>query len=280
MGPSRETKEQQHRYLLGLAARFQEVTSLALRAHYGSDGVFDRFPNLKLATMIVSRNELFSRDVSIRGHAIRFGRQTDAGDSEDEDQEEAGDTVEEVEKLEVDYCSEDEDQEETGDTFEEAEKLEVDDYYEDPRFEFDDQAPLLLATKKPRTANRYTYDHADLDDLSQLTGKAVRPKSQNIIQWLEDLYKGSRGFELGTFDASIIPIIWKKQSANWEEIALGYTSDVVSVVHGFIVGLLRACSVEGMYIPSLFSFPGSLLRIETYYESALSRKMSCHPTTT
>ena len=50
----------------------------------------------------------------------------------------------------------------------------------------------------------------------------------------------SRSFELGTFDASILPIIWKKQSANWDVLALGYISDIVSIVHGFIRDLLRA----------------------------------------
>lgn len=227
MGSSRETREQQHRFLLELAARFQNVTSLALKAHYGGDSLFDKLPILKLATMVVSRNELFSRDIATRGHAIRFGSQTNAGDSEDED----------LENKEADT----------------EQQEEVENYYEDPDFKFDDKAPLLLATSKPGTANRYTPDQDGLEDLLQSTSQAAKPKTKNIIKWLEDMYKGSRGFELGTFDASIIPIIWRKQSANWEEIALGYISDVVSLVHSFIVSLLRACCSSDRVLEGLLS---------------------------
>ena len=55
---------------------------------------------------------------------------------------------------------------------------------------------------------------------------------------LEEVYKSSRGFELGTFDASLLPIVWKKQSLNWEALALGYLSDIVDIIHTFTMELL------------------------------------------
>lgn len=64
------------------------------------------------------------------------------------------------------------------------------------------------------------------------------PKPVGIKQWLEEVYSNSRGFELGTFDASLLPIIWKKQSNNWEALALGYVDDIVSLVHSFTLDLL------------------------------------------
>ena len=243
LGSSRETKEQQHRYLLELAARFQKLTSLALSAHYGGDEVFDQVPMLKLATMVVRRNELFSNDVAVRGHTVQFGSQTDAGegsrpDAEDGSQSDAGDGSQ--------SDSGDSESEGSSDGSEGS-------YSEENSFEFNDKAPLLLAAQKPKTANRYTKNHDDLYDVLQPNSNAAKPQNKNIIKWLEVIYTGCRGFELGTFDASIIPIIWKKQSAYWEDIALGYISDIVSLVHSFIVGLLQACCADDMLADRLLS---------------------------
>ena len=72
LGPSRETRDLQYKFLLDLATEFQTVTSLALKAHYGGNDLFDASPTLKLATAIVSRNATFSDDVWQRGHAMAF----------------------------------------------------------------------------------------------------------------------------------------------------------------------------------------------------------------
>ena len=47
----------------------------------------------------------------------------------------------------------------------------------------------------------------------------------------------ARGFEFVTFDVSLLPIIWKKQSSNWEALALGYVNDIISLVHSITVAL-------------------------------------------
>ena len=85
---------------------------------------------------------------------------------------------------------------------------------------------------------RYKKNHAELEDITQEDSLIPLPKPSGIKQWLEEVYKSSRGFELGTFDASLLPIIWRKQSANWEALAVGYVEDIVSLVHSFTVDLL------------------------------------------
>lgn len=87
---------------------------------------------------------------------------------------------------------------------------------------------------------RHSKPEPELDDILHDDCKVPAPKPTGIIPWLDKVYKGSRGFELGTFDASILPSIWKKQSANWDDLALGYVSDIVSLVHNFTVTLLAA----------------------------------------
>ena len=223
LGPSRETKEQQQRYLLQLAARFQHVKSLALLAHYGGDPIFEDLPILKLTTMFLNRNDIFSRDLEVRGHTIKFKGQTDSGHFENE-------KVAEGSGIRLTHL-----------------------VYDSPTLDFDDRSPLLLSKNISWTANRYTGDHDDLDDLLQPCGTATKSFSINILDWLQDLYRGSRGFELGSFDPAIVPIIWKKQTINWVDLAHGYIQDVVSLVHNFIIGLLRVCCVDERVLAGLLS---------------------------
>jgi hypothetical protein len=72
LGPSRETPDQQRRYLLDIAVKFQEVTSHALEAHYGRSTYLKENIYLRLATIIVDLNSAFSEDVEKRGHTIEF----------------------------------------------------------------------------------------------------------------------------------------------------------------------------------------------------------------
>ena len=88
---------------------------------------------------------------------------------------------------------------------------------------------------------RHEGPEPDLDDILHHDSCTVpEPEPTGILPWLEGVYKGSRGFELGTFDASLLPTIWKEQSANWDDLALGYVSDIVSLVHKFIFALISA----------------------------------------
>lgn len=57
--------------------------------------------------------------------------------------------------------------------------------------------------------------------------------AQGILPWIESLYRDSRGFELGTFNSSILSGVLKKQSAKWPSLAEGYISDIISIVHTF-----------------------------------------------
>ncbi|KAL8855200.1 MAG: hypothetical protein Q9221_000106 [Calogaya cf. arnoldii] len=56
---------------------------------------------------------------------------------------------------------------------------------------------------------------------------------------MEKVYNSSRGYEMGTFDVSLVPFMWKKQTCKWEDLALGYTSDIISTVHTYICDLLK-----------------------------------------
>ena len=191
LGPSRATRDQQYKFLLELATRYQKITSLALKAHYGGDDVFETAPKLRIATAIISRNATISDDVWQSGHAMTFHKDKETKENDPSDH-----------AARSKWAS----------------------------------FPAGQAEKSKSV--RYEKNHAELEEIMQTDTPIPLPKSLGIKRWLEDVYKTSRGFELGTFDASLLPIIWKKQSANWEALALGYVDDIVTLVHSFTVDLL------------------------------------------
>jgi hypothetical protein len=82
-------------------------------------------------------------------------------------------------------------------------------------------------------------DHPDIEDLTQKSILLPKPLHGNILGWLKKVYRQSRGFELGTFDASLLAVTLKRQSMKWRELALGYISDIITMVHTFVKDLLR-----------------------------------------
>ncbi|KAK4695643.1 hypothetical protein P7C71_g2147, partial [Lecanoromycetidae sp. Uapishka_2] len=209
MGPSRETRDQQYKYLLDLACRYQAVTSQALKAGYGDD-LFDDSPGLKLANSVVLRNEDFSMDVAEKGHTYNF-------------MEEVSPTVAAVPfgststNAVVPFGSTSTN---AAITFGSTSTK-------------DDEDPVPV---------RYELCDPELEDLLQDSCDIIKPKKTGIKAWLEDIYKSSRGFELGTFDVSLLTVVWRKQSANWDALAMGYINDIVSLGHGYTTEVLSTIS--------------------------------------
>ncbi|KAL8684384.1 MAG: hypothetical protein Q9224_006388 [Gallowayella concinna] len=204
LGPSRAKADEQQRYLLELADRYHQTTVQALEAHYGSADVFDSDTLLRLATVIVVRNELFSRDMERKGHSMKF-----TGD--DTKKEEVTPSVTSL-----------------GHTIH-------------WKGDLDGMA-----------ATRYDDRYNDVDDLLFDERIPATPRD-GIKRWIANVYKASRGFELGTFDPSLIPIMWKQQSSNWNSLALGYTSDIISMAHNYTVTMLNEISQDDRVAGGLLS---------------------------
>lgn len=77
LGVSRQSVEQQRRYLLEMSQKFQDITSFALDAYYSRDPIFDTNPEIRLATLCVDRNDKFSNDMLKLGHSVEFDTQDD-----------------------------------------------------------------------------------------------------------------------------------------------------------------------------------------------------------
>lgn len=92
---------------------------------------------------------------------------------------------------------------------------------------------------------RQVQDHPELGDLVHAPEKLPEPQGGSIHVWLKEVYRGARGFELGTLNASLLAVTMKRQSRKWKSLALGYIADIVTLTHNFVTDLLRVvCPVE------------------------------------
>lgn len=72
LGENRATAHHQRQYLLRLSHEYQDITNLALDAHYARDEVFEENKELRLATITVARNDEFAEEMRLKGLGIPF----------------------------------------------------------------------------------------------------------------------------------------------------------------------------------------------------------------
>lgn len=109
---------------------------------------------------------------------------------------------------------------------------------------------------------RRESDMEDIVDLLHPQETLTAPNRTDIESWLREVYETNRGFELGTFDSSILATTMKKQSSKWYSISLGYVSDVIVLVHRFILTALDSICYDDTMQRSLIGilFDGLLNR--------------------
>lgn len=203
LGSKRDTPAEQSRFLIDMADRFQNIVGKALAAKY-SDECFAEHPELKIATLVVQRDEVFSKEFATHGHTYRFKDFWD-------DEEKEADAV---------SCST-QDSDDTGLT----------NHIENACNGADEKQKSIFT--------RHFEDVGDVVDILHPKKAIVQPKARGILDWITELYEDSRGFELGQFDPSLLATLLKAQTRNWQGLALGYTSDVVALTHTFIQTLLE-----------------------------------------
>lgn len=90
----------------------------------------------------------------------------------------------------------------------------------------------------------FEAEHPDINDLLPENFTIAAPASQGILQWLKRVYTSSRGFELGTFDPSLLTATMHGQSQKWEHLARGYISDIIALAHSFVAKTLRILCLD------------------------------------
>jgi hypothetical protein len=107
------------------------------------------------------------------------------------------------------------------------------------KFSPDGEATEKSANPKLSITRLMEDNDDDIEDILHNDELLSMPETQGILEWLTVVYRASRGFELGTFDPSLLAITMREQSKKWDGIALGYISDVVTIVHSFVTRLLQ-----------------------------------------
>ena len=212
LGPSRETPEQQRRYLLDIAVKFQEVTSHALEARYGRSTHLKENKFLRLATTLVDLNSVFSDDIDQRGHMVQFNTTM------------------------------------TSTEWALPRKYILNAHRGSPSL--DAEPPKITDESTTQIEDVYPK----LSDVLPSPCEFTRPQSQDILLWIELAYRSSRGFELGTFDPSILTTLFQEQTKNWEGLAMKYIGHAISSVHRFCDILLKLLCMEDRVKATLWSF--------------------------
>lgn len=206
LGPPRQDEREQRSFLSQIAATFQDRARAALAGDYNADSSFDQ-EELRLITRVVNITELFSADFQQGAHSRRF---------------------EEVKlpkrPLESDvfngYASDSE---------------------EAPIKRMIDTLRTLVLDAK--VDNVTPEEYVELGDIIVLPQALPKPRD-DVTAWIKDIYMGSRGLDLGTFNANLVSIAFAEQSRKWGEGTKRYMSRVIIVLHRFIAAALRSVLPE------------------------------------
>jgi hypothetical protein len=117
-------------------------------------------------------------------------------------------------------------------------------YSESHSFNSDDgdSAPATINADEDTFTVRKEDDPEDLMDILHPQESLNYPLHGKTNEWLLQVFKNNQGFELGTFDASILATVMRKQASKWSDMSLGFVSDAIVLVHHFITSaLLSIC---------------------------------------
>lgn len=239
---------------MGIALKFQDLISLAVRSEYSRNALFSKHKNLRLATAVINRGDKFAEMMDTEGHAFEFNANHHGDISDDE--------------------SDDETNGEFSDGSENGSDGE-DDRTASKESTLDESKGFPV---------RKEGDHLDLADLAFKNVSISPAYTKGIMTWLKRIQVESRGFELGTFKASLLGITMKEQSQKWPSLALGYISDVVMLVHTVFTDLLgevtpnegMRCSVESMLVEELRKRYGAAI---SHTEFLLKVELESNPAT-
>lgn len=125
-----------------------------------------------------------------------------------------------------------------------------------------DDVPKSTKGKNSKTfATRKQKSVDDLEDLLHEQKDFSRIPSEDIEQWLEQLYQDNKGFELGTFDPAILFAAMRDQCVRWPDICLGFVSDAVILTHNFITAALDTVCQDDRVYTAIHSFIVEDLRV-------------------
>lgn len=245
LGQQRTNTAEQMAFLTTLATQFQRLVHFALNANHGADDVFDSDPALRLSPAVMQRMKVFSKDVYDYGHLYAFIR---TGTMNSPPPMHVGGTAQEM--LTTNALVSKPPAPVFGSPSLPAGPV-VKPVTPAPSgtntlsSSSDEEDSSTTSLPQGQLSTRRLDDVEELWDITYPKELLLAPKATNMKSWLSKVYHEHRGFEIGTFNASILPTLMKKQSVKWSDLSLGLVSDVIVMVHKFFMaGLASVCSDE------------------------------------
>lgn len=109
-----------------------------------------------------------------------------------------------------------------------------------------------LPEKTEKTDSETASNNTDASNPEMFRGleKIISPEEpvarpiEGIMEWIESVYQGSRGIELGTFSPTVLASVFREQSKKWEPITEQYVSKVIQHVHQFVSKALEVVCAD------------------------------------
>ncbi|KAI0392042.1 hypothetical protein F5Y17DRAFT_381299 [Xylariaceae sp. FL0594] len=88
-------------------------------------------------------------------------------------------------------------------------------------------------------------DYPELEEIMSPRDKVPEATSEDgIMDYVEAVYKASRGQELGTFGDHILHTLFKEQSKKWNDITLRHMDVIVFYVHRFVSETIKCLCLD------------------------------------
>lgn len=149
---------------------------------------------MRLATLIVDFNSVFSEDLEKRGHAVNFSETKSSPSKE----------LKPVRSR---------------------------------KLKLKGSLDIFFTDKKPAEGQDTTtidyLKYPELINVLPTVSTAPPLLLDDIMNWIEREYKSSRGFELNTFNPTILPTLFQGLSTKWEDLAGMYVSKFIASIHRF-----------------------------------------------
>ncbi|KAI1288594.1 P-loop containing nucleoside triphosphate hydrolase protein, partial [Xylaria venustula] len=167
MGPSRSDPHTQRAYLNRMSEAFQSLTRDALNAYYNGDEIFSRRHDLRLITRVVEASEYYAKEMLTNGHMRPFQI------SQNDDAHECDAKVKSKFKDEI--CEDGHSEKAT------------------------DDATTCNFQRQGVKIDEIVEEYPELEDIvSSWDVEIEEPNAGGIMEYIEEMYKSSRGQDLGT----------------------------------------------------------------------------------
>lgn len=193
----------------------------ALEANYGSQKAFED-PDMRLATLVVSRNIAFAHDLLTKGQTYAFQSRRanmhgSSGNSADKEKTAAPEN-------------------------------------QRPQKSHSAESHVSKSGSQPTPSRKVALCDSALQEVLHENVQIECSTGTGIIDWIGELYNDSRGFEIGTFNHHLLSTLMTRQSVKWPIMVRGYVSDIVVYVHTFLCKALLASCREKQLSSKIISF--------------------------